>query len=46
MTEDHVRGMMEGPPTEVSLSALVGEESETRLEDLIEDLDSALGPTP
>lgn len=37
MTEDDVRGMMEGPPTEVSLSALVGEESETRLEDLIED---------
>jgi len=37
MTEAHVRGMMEGPPTEISLSALVGEESETRLEDLIED---------
>jgi len=37
MTEANVRGMMEGPPTEVSLSALVGEESETRLEDLIED---------
>jgi len=37
MSEDDVRGMMEGPPTEVSLSALVGEESETRLEDLIED---------
>src|SRR4051812_1980890 len=37
MTEADVRGMMEGPPTEVSLSALVGEESETRLEDLIED---------
>lgn len=37
MTEQHVRGMMEGPPTEVSLSTPVGEESEIRLEDLIED---------
>ena len=37
MTEEDVRGMMEGPPTEVSLNTPVGEESETRLEDLIED---------
>jgi RNA polymerase primary sigma factor len=37
MTERDVRGMMEGPPTEVSLNTPVGEESETRLEDLIED---------
>jgi RNA polymerase primary sigma factor len=37
MSEDDVRGMMEGPPTEVSLSTPVGEENETRLEDLIED---------
>jgi RNA polymerase primary sigma factor len=37
MSEKDVRGMMEGPPTEVSLSTPVGEESETRLEDLIED---------
>ena len=37
MTEQDVRGMMEGPPTEVSLNTPVGEESETRLEDLIED---------
>ena len=37
MSEEDVRGMMEGPPTEVSLSTPVGEESETRLEDLIED---------
>ena len=37
MTEEDVRGMMEGPPTEVSLSTPVGEENETRLEDLIED---------
>ena len=37
MTEQDVRGMMEGPPTEVSLNTPVGEESETRLEDMIED---------
>jgi RNA polymerase primary sigma factor len=37
MTERDVRGMMEGPPTEVSLNTPVGEENETRLEDLIED---------
>jgi RNA polymerase primary sigma factor len=37
MSEEDVRGMMEGPPTEVSLSMPVGEESETRLEELIED---------
>src|SRR5438105_4276334 len=36
MTEEHVRGMMEGTPTEVSLSTPVGEE-EARLEDLIRD---------
>lgn len=37
MSEQDVRGMMEGPPTEVSLNTPVGEESETRLEDMIED---------
>ena len=37
MKEDEVRGMMEGTPTEVSLSTPVGEESEMHLEDLIED---------
>ncbi len=37
MKEKDVRNMMEGAPTEVSLSTPVGEESETRLEDLIED---------
>lgn len=39
MKEAEVRGMMEGPPTEVSLSAPVGspEESEMRLEDLLAD---------
>jgi len=37
MTEEDVRGMMEGPPTEVSLSTPVGEENDTGLEDLIED---------
>src|SRR5215467_9742538 len=37
MKEEEVRGMMEGPPTEISLSMPVGEESETRLEELIED---------
>jgi RNA polymerase primary sigma factor len=37
MTEKDVREMMEGPPTEVSLDAPVGENAESRLEDLIED---------
>jgi RNA polymerase primary sigma factor len=36
MTEQDVRGMMEGTPTEVSLSTPVGEE-EAQLEDLIRD---------
>lgn len=38
MKEEDVREMMEGTPTEVSLSSPVGEESESRLEDLIEDV--------
>ena len=37
MTESDVRDMMEGPPTEVSLDAPIGEGAEIRLEDLIED---------
>src|ERR1041384_358187 len=37
MTEDDVRGMMVGTPTEVSLNAPVGDEGETRLEEMIED---------
>src|SRR5262245_37275436 len=37
MTEDDVRDMMEGPPTEVSLSAPVGEEQDMKLEDILED---------
>jgi RNA polymerase primary sigma factor len=37
MSEDDVREMLEGTPTEVSLSAPVGEDHETRLEDLLED---------
>lgn len=37
MAEDDVRGMMQGTPTEVSLNAPVGEEGETRLEEMIED---------
>lgn len=37
MKEEDVREMMGGAPTEVSLSSPVGEESESRLEDLIED---------
>jgi RNA polymerase nonessential primary-like sigma factor len=37
MTEEDVRDMMEGPPTEVSLDMPVGEGAEMRLEDLIED---------
>jgi RNA polymerase primary sigma factor len=37
MSEENVRGMMGGTPTEVSLSAPVGEEHDLKLEDLIED---------
>jgi RNA polymerase primary sigma factor len=37
MKEEDVRDMMEGPPTEVSLSTPVGEQDETHLEDLIRD---------
>src|SRR5215470_1106714 len=37
MTEDNVRDMMEGTPTEVSLSAPVGEEQDMKLEDILED---------
>jgi RNA polymerase primary sigma factor len=37
MSEQAVRDMMEGAPTEVSLSAPVGEEQDMRLEDIIED---------
>src|SRR2546425_3328414 len=37
MTEKDVRGMMEGTPTEVSLSTPVGDEDEAHLEDLIRD---------
>ncbi len=37
MKEEDVRDMMEGTPTEVSLSTPVGDESESHLEDLIED---------
>jgi RNA polymerase primary sigma factor len=37
MSEAAVREMMEGTPTEISLSAPVGEEHEMRLEDLIKD---------
>ena len=37
MKEEDVRGMMEGTPTEVSLSAPVGEDQDIRLEDLIGD---------
>jgi RNA polymerase primary sigma factor len=37
MSEENVRDMMEGAPTEVSLSAPVGEEQDMRLEDIIED---------
>src|SRR2546427_5075813 len=37
MKEEDVREMIEGTPTEVSLSTPVGEEGETHLEDLIED---------
>src|SRR5438132_12778768 len=37
MKEEEVRNMMEGTPTEVSLSTPVGEEDEAHLEDLIRD---------
>jgi RNA polymerase primary sigma factor len=37
MTEEDVRDMLEGTPTEVSLSTPVGEQDEARLEDLISD---------
>src|SRR5262245_60281475 len=37
MSEDDVRDMLEGPPTEVSLETPIGEESEMRLEDVLED---------
>jgi len=37
MTEEDVRDMMEGTPTEVSLDTPIGESAEMRLEDLIED---------
>lgn len=37
MREEDVRGMLEGTPSEVSLSAPIGEESEMKLEDVIED---------
>jgi RNA polymerase primary sigma factor len=37
MKEEDVRGMMEGTPTEVSLSSPVGEDHDIRLEDLLED---------
>jgi RNA polymerase primary sigma factor len=37
MKEEDVRGMLEGTPTEVSLSAPVGEDQDIRLEDLIGD---------
>jgi RNA polymerase nonessential primary-like sigma factor len=37
MKEEDVRQMMEGTPTEISLSTPVGEEGEMRLEEIIED---------
>src|SRR5215471_7424604 len=37
MTEEDVREMMEGTPSEISLDTPVGEGAETRLEDLISD---------
>jgi len=37
MTEKEVRGMLEGPPTEVSLNASIGEDQDTTLEELIKD---------
>jgi RNA polymerase sigma factor (sigma-70 family) len=37
MKEAEVRGMMEGVPTEVSLSNPIGEDHDLKLEDLIED---------
>jgi RNA polymerase primary sigma factor len=38
MKEDQVRGMMVGTPSEVSLSTPIGEESEMKLEDVIQDV--------
>src|SRR5919204_509974 len=37
MKEEEVRGMMQGTPSEVSLSTPLGDESEMQLEDVIED---------
>src|SRR5688572_8310257 len=37
MKEEQVRDMMQGTPTEVSLSTPVGDDAEMQLEDLIED---------
>jgi RNA polymerase primary sigma factor len=37
MKEEDVRGMLRGTPTEVSLSAPVGDDHDLKLEDLIED---------
>src|SRR2546426_8922849 len=37
MKEEEVRGMMQGTPSEVSLSTPLGDESEMQLEDLIRD---------
>src|SRR2546426_8420044 len=37
LKEEEVRGMMEGTPTEVSLSTPIGDEDEVHLEDLIRD---------
>jgi RNA polymerase primary sigma factor len=37
MTENNVREMLEGPPTEVSLDTPIGEGTEMRLADLIQD---------
>ncbi len=41
MKEEEVRDMMEATPTEVSLSTPVAEESEMKLEDMIEDVSVA-----
>jgi RNA polymerase primary sigma factor len=37
MKEENVRGMLGGTPTEISLSAPVGDDQDLKLEDLIED---------
>jgi RNA polymerase sigma factor (sigma-70 family) len=37
MTEKEVRDRLEGPPTEVSLNAAIGENQDTTLEDMIQD---------